>query len=63
MLPMSVKAALLTFHLKAACRSLATLADPREGGGNVTAALRCHGGRGVLSQAERGDDNGAESEP
>lgn len=39
------------------------LADPRQrpGGGtaainkrdNVTAALRCHGGRGVFSQAER----------
>lgn len=29
---------------------------------NVTAALRCHGGRRAFSQAEHGDDKGGELE-
>lgn len=38
--------------------------EHREGGGGAAAtALRCHGGCGVLSQAERGDDKGRELGP
>lgn len=46
------------------------ISDPTQGRrgplantGGAAKALRCHGGCGVFSQAERGDDKGRELEP